>query len=253
MNEDIRLVEVTAHNVEEAGICCSKNKKSEGFKAKVEWFKMKINEGLKIVLALDASNKQVAFIEYLPSENAWRPVKASNYLFIQCIAVYVKDLRSEGIASRLLQHCENEAKEKGKAGICVITSSGPWLAGKELFLNNGFYQAAKIDRFELMVKQLQPSIEPVLINWMGNQWQYKGWNLIYADQCPWHSKSVTDLKNWSIKAGFELKVTRLNSPQEAQSSASGFGTFALIKDGKLLADHYISETRFKSIIKQELI
>jgi hypothetical protein len=33
---------------------------------------------------------------------------------------------------------------------------------------------------------------------------------------------------------------------------SGFGVFALVKDGKLLEDHYLSKRRFETIIKKEL-
>ena len=52
-----------------------------------------------------------------------------------------------------------------------------------------------------------------------------------------------------------LQVTtflKLTSPTEAQNAPSGFGTFSLIKDGKLLEDHYLSKKRFENIIKQEI-
>jgi hypothetical protein len=81
------IIGVTAENVAEAGICCNKDKKSPGFKAKVEWFKLKINQGLKIQLVLDERGKQIGFIEYIPGEMAWRPVNAAGYLFIHCIVV----------------------------------------------------------------------------------------------------------------------------------------------------------------------
>jgi hypothetical protein len=43
----------------------------------------------------DTSGKQIGFIAYLPSEQAWRPVNASNFYFIQCIGVFVKDVRNK--------------------------------------------------------------------------------------------------------------------------------------------------------------
>jgi hypothetical protein len=48
------------------------------------------------------------------------------------------------------------------------------------------------------------------------------------------------------------KPPKLQCAPEAQRAPSGFGVFALVKDGKLLEDHYISETRFKTILKKEL-
>ena len=86
-----KITEVTAETIAEAGMCCNKDKKSPGYKAKVEWFKLKINEGLKIRLLLDEGGKQIGFIEYLPGELAWRPVNAAGYYFIHCMDMLLSD------------------------------------------------------------------------------------------------------------------------------------------------------------------
>lgn len=247
---DIHIIEVTADNVEVAGLCCVKNNKSPGYKAKVEWFRQKANEGLKIRIALDNEGKQIGFIEYIPSERAWRPVKADNYLFIQCIAVYVKDWRNTGIGSTLIKECEDEAKALNKNGIFSIASDGTWMADKSLFEKSGFVAIQHKDRFDLMVKRFIEAPSPVFAEWDIELTKYRGWNLVYADQCPWHQKSVADLYSAAKVSGIELKLSKLESPEASQNAPSGFGTFSLIYDGKLLADHYISETRFNNIIKQ---
>lgn len=248
----ITIVDVTAANVSDVGVCCVKDKKSPGYKAKIDWFKLKINEGLTIKLALDDAGKQVGFIEYLPSELAWRPIKAANYLFIQCIAIYVKDIRNTGIASMLINECMKDAEKLNKSGICVMTSDGPWMANNKLFIKNNFNVVDKLDRFELLSLKLNESVEPTFINWNSQRAGLTGWNLVYSDQCPWHEKSVNDLMQASKEYGLNLKVLKLTTPGQAQMAPSGFGTFSLIKDGKLLADHYISKTRFKNIIDKEL-
>jgi GNAT superfamily N-acetyltransferase len=246
------IIGVTAENVADAGICCNKDKKSPGFKAKVEWFKLKINQGLKIQLVLDERGKQIGFIEYIPGEMAWRPVNAAGYLFIHCIVVYEKDSRNKNIATRLLQECENDAKLDHKSGICAMTSDGVWMANKTIFEKNGLEVADKLGRFELMVKKFDDKNPvPRFIDWTKNLAKYKGWNLIYSDQCPWHEKSVSDLKLTAKNHGIELIVTKLTTPEEAQQAPSGFGTFGLIYDGKLLEDHYLSKTRFENILKQQ--
>lgn len=246
------IVGVTAENVADAGICCNKDKKSPGFNAKVEWFKLKINQGLKIQLLLDARGKQIGFIEYIPAEMAWRPVKAAGYLFIHCIAVYEKDSRNKNLATRLLQECEADAKLNQKSGICVMSSDGVWMANKTIFEKNGFEVAEKLGRFELMVKKIDDKNPiPRLIAWTKNLAKYNGWNLVYSDQCPWHEKSVADLQLTAKNHGIELHVTKLTTPEEAQQSPSGFGTFGLIYNGTLLEDHYLSKTRFENILKQQ--
>lgn len=249
---DLRIIDVTSDNVYDTGICCIKDKLSKGYNAKVKWFKSTCYEGLHLKIAKDSSDKQVGFIEYLPSELAWRPVKAINYMFIHCIAIYVKDKRNAGLGSLLIQECEKDAIALGKDGICVITSSGTWMAGNHLFEKNGFIQVDHKDRFYLLMKKINSSPDPEFLDWEKQLPKYSGWNLIYADQCPWHQKSVTDLQQCASEFGINLNIIKLNTPEQAQSAPSGFGTFSLIRDGRILADHYISETRFKNIIKQEL-
>jgi L-amino acid N-acyltransferase YncA len=253
VENEFTFVDVSAENVSEVGICCSKDKKSPGFIAKAEWFKSSLNKGLRMKIALDNKGRQIAFVEYLPSELAWRPVKADNYLFIHCITVYSKDSREKGLGSKLLQMVEEEAVAQGKSGICAMSSDGSWIADKKLFQKNNFTITSEMGRFEMLVKKLDPLAPlPVFIDWTKKLPEYKGWHLIYADQCPWHYKSVTDLQQAAIDIGIILTITKLTTPAEAQQAPSGFGTFSLIKDGKLLADHYISHTRFENILRQEL-
>jgi len=253
LTDRINIIDVTTENVSEVGSYCIKNKKSPGYNKKVEWFKNKVNCGLKIKIAADKQGKQLGFIEFIPSELAWRPIKANNYLFIQCILLFVKVAKNKGIGTTLIKECELDAKRNNKDGICVMTSDGAWMANKTLFEKNGFTLGERLDRFDLLFKKLKDrSPTPNFNDWTKQQTKYKGWNLIYSDQCPWHEKSVADLKQSAVDNSIEIKVKKLTTPIEAQSAPSGFGTFTLIKDGKLLADHYISKTRFESILRTEI-
>jgi GNAT superfamily N-acetyltransferase len=208
---------------------------------------------LQIVLALDQTGKQIGFIEFMPSELAWRPVQAKKYYFIQCIAVYKKDARERGLGSALIQQCEDIARVKGKAGLCTMVSNGPWIAHRSLFEKSGFGYAEKLERFELLVKYFDKTVEPPkLIDWRKKQNKFKAWQLLYANQCTWHENAVTALKQAAKEQNIELNITKLGTPFEAQQAPSGFGTFSLLHKGKLLTDHYISKTRFLTILKKEM-
>jgi len=52
--------------------------------------------------------------------------------------------------------------------------------------------------------------------------------------------------------GIDLRITKMETAQEAKNAPSGFAVFNLLHDGKLLEDHYLSATRFKNILKTEL-
>lgn len=247
----IQVIEVNEQNIDEHGIYCVKNKKSPGYLAKVKWFKEQFTFGLKIKIAVDKNNKNLGFIEYIPSEYAWRPIKAENSYFIQCLAVFGKDSRENGIGSMLIKSCEKDAIAFGKSGICTMTSDGVWMANKLIFFKNDFIEVGKLDRFELLHKSLKLiENKPSFINWNLEKQNYKGWNLIYSDQCPWHEKSANDLTQSAKKNGIILKLIKIKTAEEAQKAPSGFGTFSLVKDGQILGDHYLSKTRFENILKQ---
>ena len=57
-------------------------------------------------------------------------------------------------------------------------------------------------------------------------------------------------KNLFLKNGFE--ITEIKTAKEAQQAPSGYGVYSLVYNGKLLSDHYISNTRFKNILKKEI-
>ena len=248
----MEIVDVTNDNVEEFGVYCVKNKKDPGYKHKLEWFKKEHSRGLRLKIAVDPDGKQLGFIEYTLSEHAWRPVKADNYIFINCMVVFDKKSRSSGLGSSLIQACEEDALSLGKTGVCTMVSDGVWIADKTLFEKNGFEIVDQKDRFELSAKVLKNDDQNISINdWTSNLGNYKGWNIVFANQCPWHIKSVEALCKCAGEFDIWIEVEEITDPKDAQNGPSGYGTFALIKDGKLLADHYISKTRFMNILKKE--
>lgn len=249
----VSIQDVQTSNAAERGVYCSKNKKDAGFKAKIQWIQSAGTHGYGMKIVADEKGKQQGFIEFMDSEDAWRPISASNYIFIQCIAFMSKALRNQGLASSLLEQVEAIARKNGKSGLCTMSSDGPWMADRRLFIKNGFKLIEEKGRFQLLVKSWsEEGTQPSFYDWEKEAKNFPGWHLVYADQCPWHQKAVTELTKTAMEFGISLNVTRLESAIEAQHAPSGFGTFSLLKDGKLLEDHYISATRFRNILKKEL-
>lgn len=246
------IKDVTPQNVKEETLFCVKDITKPGFESKRKWFVKRYEEGLRMKILKDDLDKMMGFIEYLPANNAWRPIHADSFMFIHCIAVYSKKDRNQGYGSILLNEVEKDAKSSGLAGVCVMTSKGSWLADKGIFENNGFEVLDKKDRFELLSKKWDTAAaDPKFMNWTAQQSQYKGWHLLYANQCPWHKKSVEALMHVAMDFDIELQVKELTTVQEAKTAPSGFGVFNLLHDGKLLEDHYLSATRFRNILKKE--
>lgn len=249
----MRLVEVTPENAIRETFFCIKDTKRQGFKDKAKWFEKRYKEGLRIKILKNDDDKMIGFIEYVPAKEAWRPIDADNFMFIHCTYIYAKKERSKGYGSMLIEDAEKAAKAHGLDGVCVITSTGGWLANKTLFENNGFKQIEAKDRFELLSKTWNGDAKkPKFNDWTNQQKKYKGWHLLYADQCPWSEKSVAAILNVAMDYEVDLKVSKINTVKEAKMAPSGFGVFNLLHDGKLLDDHYLSATRFRNILKKEL-
>lgn len=249
----MKLVEVTPKNVLTETFFCIKDVKRMGFKDKLKWFEKRHKEGLKIKILKNEEDKMIGFIEYVPAKKAWRPIDADNYMFIHCTYIYSKKDRNKGHGSLLIEDAEKEAKVQGLDGLCVMTSDGGWLANKTLFEKNGFVEIASKDRFQLLVKTWNSKAEePKFHNWTERQKQYQGWHLVYADQCPWNEKSVFALLDVAMDYGLDLKVSKIETVEDAKKAPSGFGVFNLLKDGRLIDDHYLSATRFKNILRKEL-
>jgi len=252
--EPTKIIDVTPENVQEETFFCIKDIKKPGFQSKRKWFEKQYKLGLRMKILKDNADKMIGFIEYIPVSDAWRPVLGHDFMFIHCMYVYPNKNKNKGYGSLLIKEVENEAKKKKMVGICAMASKGAWISDKRIFENNGFIQVDQRGRFELMTKKWEPkAIDPELIDWTANQKKYNGWQLVYADQCPWHEKSVFALLNTALDYGIDLKVNKLRSASEAKQAPSGYGVFSLLHDGELIEDHYLSATRFRNILKKELL
>lgn len=256
MKEDIIVIDIDRENIAQysPGPTCFLNPKHEGAQKRLEWLKKRFSEGLKIKLLYSEGDRKVAgFIEYIPGENAWRSVDAKGYMFIHCIWVYPNKYKNQGYASLLIKECIEDAKAQGKIGVAVITSEGSFMAGKDVFLKNGFKSVASAKpSFELMVKTLKKGPLPKLMDWEKQLSKHKGLNIVYTNQCPWVARSIEDLAETAKKKGLKLEVTEFKTAKQAQNAPSVYAVFNLVYNGKLLADHYISNTRFLNIINKEI-
>jgi hypothetical protein len=235
--------------------CCGvKNKTHEGRQLKTCWLLKHFKRGLRAKVLLTPDNRQCGYIEYLPGQYAWRAVEAEGYMFIHCIWTWLRQYQHKGLAGSLLQACLDDAKSKGMKGVAVVARDRPWLAGSAVFLANGFevVDTAPPD-YQLLVKKLDPSAGNPRFN---DDWEVKlqkcgrGLIIIRSDQCPHTAKFAREIEESARNEyGLNPKVIRLRSHKDAQNAPTPYAIFAIIYNGRLLADHPISRTRFRNIMK----
>jgi L-amino acid N-acyltransferase YncA len=247
-----------AENILEYGVCGYKSLQKAGFPEKVAWFKDRLKEGLRIKTLVTEKGSVQGLIEYIPGEYAWRPVDAKGYMFIHCLFVgFKKEYKGKGYASLLLDACVQETKTENFHGVSVITRQGAFMAGRDLFIKNGFevVDTAPSD-FELLVKKFNPEASDPIFRWDREKrlGQYrKGLTIIRAYQCPYTVKNVNEIQEVAEKE-FHITPTiiTLKNYKEAQKSPCPFGVFCIIYEGNIIAEHPISSRRFMNIMYKEL-
>ena len=251
---DVIIIDIDKNNISQYPPKCFLNPKNEGYQIKRAWLEKRFSEGLKIKqLYLEKERKCIGFIEYVPGEYAWRAVDAKGYMFIHCIWISPNKYKEKGYGSLLVKACIKDAKKEGMYGVVVVTSEGPFMAGKQLFLKNGFKSVASAEpSFELMVKTLKKGALPKFKDWEKQLSKYQGLNIIYSNQCPWVARFIEELDENLEKKGLKLKIKELKNAKQAQNAPSIYATFNLVYNGKLLVDHYVSNRRFLNIINKEI-
>ncbi|UCH85126.1 MAG: hypothetical protein JSW50_05405 [Candidatus Latescibacterota bacterium] len=252
---EFTIFTVDSSNIEAHGMFCVKNKKHPGYVAKREWLRRRFKEGLRFKQIIAPGDKLAGFLEYIPGEYTWRVVEARGYLVIHCLWVESKKSPYKGMASALLDACMDDARSAGKKGVTVVASDGPWMVGKSVFIKNGFEQVDETPpHFQLLAKRIGSARPPTFpTDWDKRLFRRKSLQLLYTDQCPFIGKAVRELPPVAKRYGTRLRIVEIKSAAEARKRfASPYGMFNLVHDGRLLADHAISATRFKNILEREL-
>jgi N-acetylglutamate synthase-like GNAT family acetyltransferase len=253
MNENPIIIDVNEENISQYPPTCFLNPENVGYQIKAKWLKQRFPEGLKIkALYFENDKKCHGFIEYVQGEYAWRAVEAKDYLFIHCIWVSPNKIKNKGYGSLLVDECVKDAEKQGKAGVAVIASEGPFMANKALFLKNGFREVQKSGVFTLLAKQLRNAADPKFKDCESKLSGYEGLQITYSNQCPWVARFISELAETIKGKGLKIDVVELKTAEQAQEAPSIYAVFNLVNDGKLLADHYISNTRFLNILNKEL-
>jgi len=255
MTQSPRLMDVDINNFDALPCCGIKSASHPGRVEKRCWLESNAASGVRGKVIIAPGGKQAGYIEYVPGEFAWRGVDARGYLFIHCIWMHSRQYQRKGWGSLLVKACIDEAKAAGMEGVAVMVRESPWIADRRLFLANGFecVDAAPPD-YQLLVRKFQAgATNPAFQKgWDERVAKYgRGLTIIRAAQCPYVAKfSAEIIESAKEEYGIKPKVVELRSARDAQNAPTPYATFALIYDGKLVADHQISRTRFRNIMRK---
>ncbi len=243
------IISIDSSNIEREDLCCAKSmdkKNAVGVILKKQWMLERFKEGMRFK---KIQNSAKIFIEYIPAEYAWRPITAPGYMFIHCLWVSGSAQR-KGYASLLLNECEKESK--GMNGIAVVTSKKPFLTDKKFFLKHGFEECDTAEPyFELLVKRFKKNAPLPKFNEKakkGVTGNSKGIMVEYSNQCPFSNYYIHEMEKAAIKAKIAFKTKKIESAEDAQNSASPYGTFGVFYNGKFINHEIMSFGKFEKVI-----
>lgn len=245
------IISVDQHNIDSEHICCAiSDKKGEScVSSKKSWLKERYEDGL-VFKKLNARGK--VFIEYLPAENAWCPIEADGYMFINCFWVSGQ-YKGQGYSNKLLEHCISDARELGKLGVVALSSKEkkPFLSDPKYLKYKGFQVCdTAVPYYELLVLPFNKEfIKPQFkVCCKVGEIEQKGIVLYYSNQCPHTEKYATIIAQIAKDRGVDFTLIKYETKEQAQNAAAPFTTYSLFYNGEFETNEILSEKKFMTFL-----
>lgn len=245
----MELIKLTHDNLEQEHICCAIAKNNDiQVSSKKAWLAERLDDGL-VFLKGDVRGK--CFIEYIPAEEAWAPIKADGYMYIDCLWVSGQ-FKGHGYSSQLLETCIRDSKAQGKKGLCLISSKKKmgFLADSKYLTYKGFSCCdSQEPYFELWYLPFEAAAEKP--SFLENAVVAgDGFVLYYTHQCPFTAKYVPLLEKIAVAHGVNMHTVRITGTEEAKKCPCPFTTFSLFYNGKFITHEIQSEKKFEKLITE---
>lgn len=247
----MEYIRVTKENIDKEHICCaiSSNKDVQVI-SKKEWLRDRFDDGLVFLKSVERGK---CFIEYIPAENAWNPIDAKDYMYIDCLWV-AGSFKGHGYSNELLEMCINDSKEKGKKGLCILCANKkkPFLSDPKFLKYKGFMPCDEASNgIELWYlpfdgvsdkPKFKDCAKHVSINELG-------YVLYYTSQCPFNAKYVPMLEECALEHNIPFKAIHITNKERAQNVPTPITTYALFHDGVYLTNEQMNVNKFLRLIK----
>lgn len=246
----MEYIKVTKENIESEHICCAiSNNNDVQVASKKKWLSERFNDGL---VFLKSTERGKCFIEYIPAENVWNPIIADGYMYINCLWVS-GSFKGHGYSNDLLNECIKYSKEKGKNGLCILSSAKkkPFLADPKYLKHKGFEACDEADNgIQLWYLPFEKDADKPRFKECAKHPHIdeKGYVLYYTSQCPFNAKYVPVLEKVAKEQKVQFKAVHIESKEEAQNAPTPITTYALFFDGDYVTNEQMNDKRFLKLL-----
>ena len=279
----MEYIRVTKENLEKEHICCAiSNNKDIQVSSKKAWLADRFDEGLVFLKSVERGK---CFIEYIPAENAWVPIDADGYMYIDCLWVS-GSFKGHGYSTDLLDACIKDSKEKGMKGLCILASAKkkPFLADPKFLKYKGFKVADEagngIQLWYLPFEESDvaqgasqedcprdseaqgasgvsqgtcpadaeaPAFKACAKHPHIDE---KGYVLYYTSQCPFNAKYVPILEKTAEENGIPFHAIHIESRDDAQNAPTPVTNYALFFDGEYVTNEQMNDKKFLKLVSR---
>lgn len=242
----MEYIKVTKENLEAEHICCAiSNNKDIQVSSKKAWLADRFDDGLVFLKSVERGK---CFIEYIPAENAWNPIEADGYLYIDCLWVS-GSFKGHGYSNDLLGECISDGKEHGKHGLCILSSAKklPFLADPKYLKYKGFSVCDAADNgIQLWYLPFSPDAPLPRLKECAKHPHVdeEGYLLYYTNQCPFNGKYVPIIEATAKEHEIPFRAIKLESKTAAQNAPTPITTYALFYNGAYLTNEQMNDTKF---------
>lgn len=247
----MEYIRVTKENLEKEHICCAiSNNKDVQVSSKKAWLADRFEEGLVFLKSVERGK---CFIEYIPAENAWVPVNAGGYMYIDCLWVS-GSFKGHGYSTDLLSACIEDSKEKGKKGLCILAAAKkkPFLADPKFLKYKGFSVCDEADNgIQLWHLPFGTDAEKPQFRECAKhpRTDEKGFVLYYTSQCPFNAKYVPVLERTAEENDIPFHAIHILNREEARNAPTPVTNYALFYDGEYITNEQMNEKKFLQMVE----
>ena len=248
----MEYIKVTMDNINQQHICCAiSNNNDIQVASKKNWLKQRFDDGLVFLKSVDRGK---CFIEYIPSENAFIPIEADGYMYINCLWV-AGSFKGHGYSNDLLNYCIQDSKNKGKKGLCILSSERkrPFLADPKYLKYKGFILADETDyHIHLYYLPFDKNSLPVKFKNCCKHPNISdmGYVLYYSHQCPFNAKYVPIITEIANERNIPFKAILIDDKIQAQNAPTAITTYSLFYNGEFLTNQQFNDKSFLKLIEK---
>ena len=216
MNEYINL---NIDNIENEHICCAigDKKHQDGVNLKKEWLKERIKE---------------------------------EYMYIYCLWV-AGSFKGNGYGKELIEYAIQDSKNKGKNGICTITSKKkkPFLSEKKFFEKYGFKVVDSIGEYELLSLSFNDKEPQFSETARKMEVETKDFTIYYSPACPYTNNGIREIEEYAKEKNIPINIVKIDSLKKAKDVPCIFNNWANFKDGKFVSNTLLNKNSFEKLLK----